>query len=290
MKSKIASVLRILVCILMVFTIIGTMGAIMVDKMYTPEYLISQARKTNTYENAYNSLMKRYSDNYSVSNIPIEVYEKAFSVEWMKDSIDDKINSNFENREAVINFSEAEKYITEYFEQYAHEKHVIKDETYENKLAESISYAQETALSEADIYSFDVMERAGIIEKMSSSVDLIRKYKYACLGVLIVLLIIMILLKRPVYWSGTALFAAGMILAISTTIVIVNNMIERFSLKNFTKYTLITGTLKSIVDTIQKTGFILTAIGMCFIIIYCIFSKSEKTDREDIRLEEREDS
>ena len=276
MKSKITSVLRILVCILTVFTVMGTFGVIMADKLYTPEYLISQAEKTNTYENAYNSLMKRFSDNYSVSNIPIDVYEKSFSADWMKASIDEKIRSSFEERAAAIDCTEAEKCITEYFEEYAHEKHVIKDETYEAKLAEAVSFAQKTALNEADVYSLDVMKRAGITEKLSKSVSLARKYKYACFGALAVLLIIMVLLKIPVYWAGTALFASGILLAVPATVVIANNMIGKFSLKSFTTYTLVTGTLDSIVGMVQKTGFIMFAAGVILIILYCIFGKGEK--------------
>jgi hypothetical protein len=278
MKSKITSVLRILVCILTVFTVMGTFGVIMADKLYTPEYLISQADKTNTYENAYNSLMKRFSDNYSISNIPVDVYEKSFSAEWMRASIDEKINSSFENREAVIDFTETEKYITEYFEEYAHEKHVIKDETYEAKLAEAVSFAKKTALNEADVYSLDVMKRAGITGKISSAMELVRKYKYACFGALAVLFIIMILLKRPVYWCGTALFAAGTLLAVPATVVIVNNMIGKFSLKSFTTYTLVTGTLDSVVEMVQKTGFIMLAAGVILIILYCIFGRGEKAE------------
>ncbi|WP_295093476.1 hypothetical protein [Ruminococcus sp.] len=278
MKSKITSVLRILVCILMVFAIIGTVGVIMADKLYTPEYLISQADKTNTYENAYNSLMKRFSDNYSVSNIPKEVYVKSFSFEWMKASIDEKIRSNFEDRAAEIDCTEAEKCITEYFEEYAHEKHVIKDETYEAKLAEAVSNAQKTALNEVDVYSLDVMNRAGIIRKLSAAVSLARKNKYACFGALLVLLIIIIMLKKPVYWAGTALFASGIILAVPTTIVIAKHMIEKFSLKSFTTYTLVTGTLNSIAGILQKTGFIILATGIIFILIYCIFSRKEKAE------------
>ena len=278
MKSKITSVLRILVCILTVFTVMGTFGVIMADKLYTSEYLISQADKTNTYENAYNSLMKRFSDNYSVSNIPIDVYEKSFSAEWMKSSIDEKIRSSFENREAVIDFTGAEECIAEYFEEYAHEKHVIKDDTYEAKLAEAVSFAKKTALNEADMYSLDVMKRAGITGKLSRAVSLARKYKYACFGALAVLLIIMILLKRPIYWAGTALFASGILLAVPATVVIANNMIGKFSMKSFTTYTLVTGTLDSVVEIVQKTGFIMLAAGIILISMYCFFGRGEKAE------------
>ncbi len=277
MKSKITSVLRVIVCILTVFGIIGTFGIIIADKVYTAEYLKSQANRTNTYENAYNSLMKRFSDNYSISNIPKEIYEKSFTREWMKASIDEKINSSFENREAVIDCSEAETNITEYFEKYAHEAHVIKDETYDNKLVESISYAQKTALSAIDVYSFDVIKRAGIADKIYRAMDIVRKYKFACIVGVSVLLIILIILKRSVYWIGTALFSAGVLMIVPSAIVEANKMIQKFSIKDFTTYTLVTGTMESIVGTVLKTGIILAAIGICFITIHFVCDYRGKT-------------
>ncbi len=252
----------------------------MADKVYTPEYLIAQAANTNTYDNAYNSLMKRFSDNYSISNIPIDVYEKSFTQEWMKNAVDEKINSTFEKRNEVIDCSASKENITEYFETYAHEEHVIKDETYENKLAESIDYAQKTALNEADVYSLDVMKRAGILNKLSSYAELVRKYKYTCFGGLAVLLLIMVMLKRSIYWIGTALFSSGMLLLIPSVIIKAENMIQKFSLKNFTTYTLVTGTLNSLNDIVLVTGCILLGLGILLIVIHCIFSR-----HKDIKLQ-----
>lgn len=282
MKNKITSVLRILTCILTVFAIIGTFGIIMADKVYTPEYLIAQAANTNTYDNAYNSLMKRFSDNYSISNIPIDVYEKSFTHEWMKKAVDEKINSTFEKRNEVIDCSASEENITEYFETYAHAEHVIKDETYENKLAESIDYAQKTALNEADVYSLDVMKRAGILNKIASYAELVRKYKYACFGGLAVLLIIMIILKRSTYWIGTALFSSGMLLLIPSVIIKTENMIQKFSLKNFTTYTLVTGTLDSLNDIVLVTGCLLLGVGILLIAVHCIFSRHKEVELQNM--------
>ena len=75
------------------------------------------------------------------------------------------------------------------------------------------------------------MKRAGILNKLTSYAKLVRKYKYACLGGLAVLLIIMIILKRSTYWIGTALFSSGMLLLIPSVIIKTENMIQKFSLK-----------------------------------------------------------
>lgn len=279
MKSKIRSVLSVLVCIILVFVIIGTTGVIMADKLYTAQYFRYQADKTNTYENAYNALIKEFSDNYSVSNIPVEVYEKSFAKEWMRNAIDEKINSSFEKREADINCSAIEKNITEYFENYAHEAHVMKDETYDKKLAESISYAEETALNAADIYSLDVMKRAGITAKVSSYVELARKCMYPCIGLAIILLIILMILRRPVYWGGTALFASGVLMTVPTAVVLMNDMIQRFSLKNYMTYNLVTGVLETVTKNAMITGIVMLLIGLVMIIISIVYNHNKTKAR-----------
>ena len=254
---------------------------IMADKLYIAQYFRDQADKTNTYENAYNALIKEFSDNYSVSNIPVEIYEKSFTKEWMRNAIDEKINSSFEKREADIDCSTVEKNITEYFDNYAHEAHVMKDETYDKKLAESISYAEKTALNAADVYSLDVMERAGITAKVSSYVELASKYMYPCIGLAIVLLFILIIFRRPVYWTGTALFASGVLMTVPTAFVLLNDMIQRFSLKDYTTYNLITGVLKAVTKNIMITGIVILLTGLVMIVISIAYNRRAlKTDNE----------
>lgn len=274
MKSKIRSVFSVLVCIILVFVIIGTIGVIMADKLYSAQYFRDQADKTNTYENAYNALIKEFSDNYSVSNIPAEIYEKSFTKEWMRNAIDEKINSTFEKREANVDCSAVEKNITEYFENYAHEAHVMKDQTYDKKLAESISYAEKTAMNAADVYSLDVMKRAGITAKVSSYVELARKYMYPRLGLVIVLLVILIILKRPFYWTGTALFASGVLMTVPTAVVLLNDMVHRFSLKDYTTYNLVTGVLSSVNRTVLMTGIVMLLIGLTMIVISIVYNRN----------------
>lgn len=275
MKSKIKSVLSVLICIILVFVIIGTTGVIMADKLYTAQYFRDKADKTNTYKNAYNALIKEFSDNYSVSNIPVEIYEKSFTKEWVRNAVDEKINSTFEKREAKFDCSAVEKNITEYFENYAHEAHVMKDETYDKKLAESISYAEKTALNAADVYSFDVMERAGITAKVSSYVELARKYMYPCFGLAIVLLIILIILRRPVYWIGTALFASGVLMTVPTAVILSTDMIQRFSLKNYTTYNLVTGGLESVTKNVMIIGIVMLAMGLVMIVISIAYNRNK---------------
>ena len=265
MQSKKCLLASVLVCIIMVFAMLGTVGVFMADKICTPEYLISQADKTNTYDNAYQALQTRFANDYSVTNIPSEVYAEAFSSEWIRNAVNEKINSVFEERDSQIDCSAAKKSITAYFEEYAHDAHVLKDDAYDAKLAESIDYAVKTALNETDVFSLDILNKAGIVNRISKAAGLVRRYCFVCPAVLAVLLILLILLKRPVYWLGTALFSSGILLVLPTAYIGITNAIEKFSIKDFTTYTLVTGTLHSLDQSVMTIGIVMAAAGVCLL-------------------------
>ena len=89
MKNKLTLVLRIIVCMLMVFSIIGTCGVIIADRVYTPEYLRSQVSRTDTYENAYRGIATNYSglDHYE-TNITRSGNTVSFEMNIDYDKID----------------------------------------------------------------------------------------------------------------------------------------------------------------------------------------------------------
>lgn len=270
MKSKIISLANIVVCILLVFVLIGTFGMFMADKIYTANYFIFQAIRTDTYESAYNSLMQDFSDSYDTTNIPIEVYEKAFTRDWMTNAIEETIHSTFEDREANIDFADAEKTITEYFEEYARKSHVIKDDVYAQKLEESLSYAEKVAADKADVYSLNVLKQAGITDKISAHVDFARKYRNLILAISVILMIVLKFLKNPIYWIGTSFFSSGMIMTIPTAIIKLSGSISKLSLKDGTAYTLITGILNSWTNTVLIAGVIMLLFGVVFIAVQLI--------------------
>ena len=278
MKNKLRLIFSIIVCIALVFAIIASFGAVLAERVYTPEYFISQMNETNTCKNAYNALMKKFSDNYSVTMIPIDVYEKSVTEEWMKDAAEAKIRSSLSGTVPETDYSAIGEYITDYFEEYAHNTHVIKDETYEKKLAEAVESTKKTVSEAVDVYSFDVMKRAGIIEKLDRYMGLVRRYKIAVFIGTAVLFVILIILKRPIYWGGTALFASGLIMAVPAIIIKANGMIDKFSLKSYTTYTLVTGFLENINKTVMTAGIAMFVVGAVLVAVSLIFSRKEKND------------
>lgn len=262
-------ILNILLSILLTFSALGLSGSIIVRKMiHNEDFMISQIEKTETYLNAHDSLMKNFSDAYNTTSIPTEVYEEAFTLEWTRNAVNGNILKSFGAvfDEPVPDYSKAEQCITEYFETYAHENHVMRDEKYEQKLADSISDAIETADSVIDVYQLKTMEKAGIWRKVEMMQKYIDKAVIGCLIASILIMILLIFLKNPIYWIGTSIFASGLILTVPSAYVKISKIIMQFTVKEYTTYTLITETLNSAVEMVLYTGVALLVLGAVMIV------------------------
>lgn len=268
MKNKLLTVLNVIIVILLTFLIIASTGIIMLNNFIKgPEYCLSQVEATNTYENAYNSLMKKFKDNYSVTLIPLEVYEKTYTKEWVKNAINEQIRISFEqfkNKDKKVNtdYSAAEKNITEFFENYAHENHVIKDEVYTQKLEEAVINANKTAEATIDVYRLSTIKKAGIWNKVEKVQQLVSKVMPICIIVTVVLTAIVLFFKNRLYWLGTALFSGGCVMLIPTVYVMAAKLVMRFSVKEFTTFTLMTGTMNSALNTVMYISIALIAVGV----------------------------
>lgn len=73
-----------------------------------------------------------------------------------------------------------------------------------------------------------------------------------------------------------------MLLLIPSAIIKAENMIQKFSLKNFTTYTLVTGTINSLNDIVLVTGCVLLGSGILLIAVDCIFSRHKKVKLQNM--------
>lgn len=264
-------IFSIIFSIILVFAVDASCAVLLTQNMISsPEFCISQVESTDTYESVYNSIIKKFSDNYSESSIPVSVYQKSFSKIWVKNAINEQIISSFqqfENENAVntTEYTEISQNITEYFEEYAHEKHVVKDEKYDKRLSEEIASAEKIVSSMTDVYQLETMKRSGIWSKISKLRNIITEIKPFCIAAVVVLVIILIILRSPVYWTGTAFFAAGLIIIIPSAYLMITSAVMKFSVKEYTVYNLVTGTLNTVINNTFISGILISASGAALI-------------------------
>ena len=283
-KGTARMVLSILVSVLLVFGIIGTAALCFAcSAADSPDYLKGRLEKCGTAGSVYNDLMKKYDELSVQTSVPADVYKSAVSERWVSDAVFSQVDYIFalmedENSQPSADYSAFDEKITEYFEQYAAEKHVIKDDVYKQRLQASVDNARSVTASVIDVFHFETVRKTSlwpVAVKYRPLLNTLRTYAFIADAVLLVLLIVF---GSPVYWTGVSLFSAGLISAVPSAYVLASGLIMKFTIKDYTVFTLITETLKSIVNSALIFGISAFVLGLILITVSITAVNKSKYD------------
>lgn len=272
-KGTVRMIMSILFSVLLVFGIIGTaLLCLACSAAGSPDYLKGRLEKCGTAESVYNDLMKKYDEMSVQTSVPADVYKSAVSEQWVSDAVFGQVDYIFalmedENAQPSADYSAFEGKITEYFEQYAAEKHVIKDDVYKQRLQASVDNAESVTAAVIDVFHFETVRKTSLwplAVKYRPLLNTMRNYAFIADAVLFVLLIIS---GSPFYWTGVSLFSAGVISAAPSAYVLASGLIMKFTIKDYTVFMLITETLKSIVNSALVFGIASFILGLILITV-----------------------
>lgn len=263
----------------MIFMLIISSIVLFTDYVISsPDFLMKQIENSNTFTSVYNSLIEKYENKSNTTAIPAEVYTDVISEEWVTTSVKNYIFYLYQSPEPkndIIDFTEIEKSITNYFEKYADDNNVIKDSIYEKKLSDVIENTKKEIIDTVDVYRTEVLRKTNLINKIFRLKEHIKKILIASVIIMLLFILIHILLKNPVYWIGTSLFSSGLLLIIPTAYLSVTSYIMNFSIKDYIIYNLVTNTLSNIIHIFLNTGIIMSLSGILAILITIIIQRKK---------------
>ena len=191
-------ILRLILSILLVFSLLGTVGcAVGISVLHSPSQLIAQMHKQNAGQKVYDSLQTRFTTDYNTTAVPANVYMDAISVDWLEQCMEQKLTALYGADSDLLDFSALESSITDYFEKYAEENHYVKDDTYNEKLQETIDNGEKIISDATDLLRKDTLQKAGYLSKLEK----LRTLTFAGAGVCGVLTVLLLVLLRS---RGTA--------------------------------------------------------------------------------------
>lgn len=270
-KSGAGSLLfRLVLSILLVFTLLGTCGgAVGVFLLQSPSLLVSQLEKQDAAQKAHDTLQTKFEAEYNTTAVPGSVYMDVITVDWLANAMEEQVVTFYDqahgsDRAPYVNYAPLEESITTYFEQFAAENNYAKDDTYTKKLDETIQSAEKTVQNAVDVYHIQTMKDAGIWQKLH---QLRMPLWIAVIGCALLSVLWMILLRRdrPCYWIGTSLFADGVMLIVPAACVLGSGMIWQFAWKEPAVYAVFTGTMTFLTQLVFTVGMILLAAGLALL-------------------------
>lgn len=265
-------ILRLILSILLAFSLLGTAGsAVGVSLLHSPSLLISQMHKQNAGQKVYDSLNTKFQNDYNTTAVPAEVYMDAISVDWLEQCMVSKAEALYGADGNFLDFSALESSITDYFEQYAAENNCEKDDTYTQKLSETIQNAEKTISDATDICQTETLQKSGYLSKLEK----LRTLTFAGAGVCGVLTILLLLLLRNGYWIGTGCFSAGALLTAGGAAVLCSGVIRRFVLKEAAVYAVFTGTMTALTRMVLFAGIALLILGAVLLAVHMFRQKRD---------------
>lgn len=288
MKSKGSYISSFIVTLLLVFSLLASIGCLTAKKFATADNLIKLTEQKNLSSVVNKELEKYFTEKYADTGIPAEIYMKNISDEYLKMAISEKIYYGFavlngENEkmhQGIPANTDLEKSITEYYENYADETdYEIKDENdpYYQKLAKSKNEAFKVIEEYCDVYKLNSLVNHGILKKVKPIYVKLPTLSISCLGASAFLALLLLVcnfkrLKDALYWLGTAFLCSGIFGLIPCLYLLKSNYFAAFSIKQAQIFTAYTTAMETFTQAFMKSSIILIAAAVLFYIIFSICS------------------
>lgn len=267
------TLVQLLLSLVLIFSILAAVaGGIGVFLTASPSLLLSQLERQQAPAKTRSALESYYQTEYNATAVPPEVYLDVLSENWLRDAMELKITAAYDqlhgkNTAAQPDYSALEQSITDYFETYAAENGYEKDDSYTQKLENTIQDAEKKVDSVIDVYHLGTLEKAGIWHK----VQVLSKPLWLLFGggvvlTLVLAAVLLALRNHPLYWIGSGLFTDGVLLTLPAAAILGSGVISRFSLKDAAVYSVFTGTMKALVLGVLIFGGISLAAGLVLLI------------------------
>lgn len=302
MKSATSYIGSFIFTLLLVFSIIASVGCFTADKFATEQSLINLAEENKISSIVHKEIEKHFTQKYADSGIPAEVYMNSISDEYLRIVIKQKISYGFAelNGQDSSGFkdipenNELDNSISAYFEEYAEKTgYEIKDENdkYYSKLAAARKNAK-TAIEEyCDIFKFNALVKHGIIKKIRPVFIKLETIKIICIGISAFLTLILLVcnfkrIKDALYWIGTGLLCAGLLGAAPCIYLLKTDYFSSFTIKQAQIYTSYTTAMTSFTENVLFAFVGLIAAAGAVYILYGIvsaFSKKESLEKANVK-------
>lgn len=287
-------ILRLLLTILLVFTMMGALGGSYVSYLLSsPHVFHQQVEKKLVPEKVHDSLSKYFQEQYNTTAIPPEVYLDVITEEWVAEAIENRIDAEYErlNEADIIYSAEEEKQtipeletaLTDFFAAYAEEIQYEPDEIYEQKLRDAVDHAETEVQTQLDVFHFNTMQNAGVLQKIAGNQLYLWAASIVCIALSIVLLIVLMRLERHgvwgmLYFPGCACFINGIFFTAACGWLIATQYFSALAIKIPAVYAAFTGVFYHCAYVGLYTGIVLLVLGLIAVAGSVINGK--KADRQ----------
>ena len=280
MNKPIRYLFSVLTAVLLVFCCLGAgLSAMIRLKALNIDTFQNVVQEELLPAKAHNELLAYFQEQENVTGIPADTYAPAIAEDKLRVIITEKVQNAFDYFDGKADaigtapdFSVLETQLSDFFSKFADENGCEKDAKYDETLAKAIDSAKTKIESACDVFRFSMLNDAGLPAKVRKAMPLI---KYALIGSLCgiaVLLIVLLILcrekkSRVLYWFGSAVLAASVLLLIPAVWLQATRWFDRFAVKSDQIFAAVTGYLYTMTGTAITCSVIGIFVALCLYLL-----------------------
>lgn len=298
MKKTGSYIASFILSILFIFTLIAAVGTLTVNKFLNADSMIALAKEKNCSTLVHNSLEKYFSERYSTSGIPADVYMDALDEEYLQNVINIRIKLGFDslrNGDTIhdhstdptyILNSDLEQSISKFYNDYAESINYEKDAKFDEKLSSAKKSAYKIIMEYCDIFKFNSLSAHGVLQKLKpvySRLPLLTVISVSASAFLALLLLLVNLKEKrsALYWLGISALISGAMGAVPCIYLISSSYFNSFTIKQPQIYTAYTSAMNLGTEKFMINSIIAACCGIVLVILYAIISKSKAKSEKD---------
>lgn len=253
--------------------------------LLSPSFYISSVERHEIYQRSSDYAKDYFEKSYAVSSIPAEIYMDGLDEKIVKQAVDGKINGFFDYisgktdkiEQAEIDFSQLEKNISDFFDEFAAENNVELNDDFKKQLDKTIKAAEKDINTFTNVYMLDYMEKAGIPQKIRQIYPFVTPGMYAIAGVIALCVILLIVinkkeLKAVLYWLSVSGLCSSVIMLVPCIIIKSTDYFSRLIMRTDYIYYAVTGLLNDTVDMLTKSQLAILAGSVVVMAVYGVIS------------------
>lgn len=247
--------------------------------VFKPDIYSEAVTKYKVADAIYEDLDTYFGRLAAPTGIPKEVYMNSIDKESISNSLDDLLKSSFKfvtSEMAAIpevnyDFTQLEKDITDYIEEYSEENNIEKNDEYYDLIKKTIDKAETQITDRLDVIMLYKLSNSAIARSLHKYPKMINTIKLVSAILMAVFLLAMFFVNRHhlrdmTYWIGSAMFVSAVIFLIPVVYIKKHGFVESFFMKSEHIYRAVTGILNSLLNRIITTQVIMLIIGVLLIV------------------------
>ena len=274
--------------VLLLFSVLGCIGASVSCINISQERLISQSRSNNITATVRKQLEKHFAGRAGSTHVPAEVYMNAVTDEELSRRIEEKIQFGF----AVLNgteFTESDSEIPqlnssieEFYSNYAAENKITDKEQIAKAAAAAEKSAYDAISEQCDVYKFSALKEHGVLNMAAK----FYRYRFHLLAVTIAaiaaLALILLIINHKersafLYWFGVSTLNAGLLGTIPCVYLLASRYFYAFSIKQQQVFESYTKAMTSFTEAFMAAAIACSVVGIAMFIIYGVANSKNKS-------------